>query len=108
MSVAENMPLAEAKHHLSEVVDRLEREHGRVVITKNGRPAAVVLSVDDLESIEETLQVLGDAEVLANLHDALTGDRPAALIDRVAPPAVRIAAPVVSRGHLRLVTNQTN
>ena len=41
------------KNRLSEVVDRLEREHGRVVITKHGRPA-VMLSLEDLESLEET------------------------------------------------------
>jgi antitoxin YefM len=66
------MPLAEVKNRLSEVVDQLEREHGRVVITKHGRPAAVVLSVDDLESLEETLDVMGNATVLADLREALT------------------------------------
>ena len=49
MTPAEHVPLAEVKNRLSEVVDRLEHEHGRVVITKHGRPAAVILSLDDLE-----------------------------------------------------------
>ena len=39
------MALKDVKDHLSEVVDQVEREHDRVVITKHGRPAAVVLSV---------------------------------------------------------------
>lgn len=56
----EHMPLADVKNRLSEVVDRLEREHGRVVITKHGRPAAVVLSIADLEGLEETLEILSD------------------------------------------------
>src|SRR5512140_2562477 len=47
MTVGDQMPLAEVKRRLSEVVDRLEREHGRVVITKHGHPAAVVISVED-------------------------------------------------------------
>ncbi|MGQ0623984.1 MAG: type II toxin-antitoxin system Phd/YefM family antitoxin [Sporichthyaceae bacterium] len=59
-SSAEHMPLAEVKNRLSEVVDRLEREHGRVVITKHGRPAAVVLSIADLDGLEETLEILSD------------------------------------------------
>ena len=42
------MALKDVKNRLSEVVDRVEREHDRVVITKHGRPAAVVVSVDDL------------------------------------------------------------
>jgi prevent-host-death family protein len=70
--LTEQMPLADVKNRLSEVVDRLEREHGRVVITKHGRPAAVVLSIDDLESLEETLHVMGNAAVLADLREALT------------------------------------
>jgi antitoxin YefM len=52
------------------VVDRLEREHGRVVITKHGRPAAVMLSPEDLESLEETLAILSDPELMAELRQA--------------------------------------
>ena len=53
------MALRDVKNHLSEVVDQVEREHDRVVITKHGRPAAVVVSVDDLASLEETLDIAG-------------------------------------------------
>ena len=70
MSAAEHVPLAEVKNRLSEVVDRLEREHGRVAITKHGRPAAVMLSLEDLESLEETLAILSDPELLAALREA--------------------------------------
>jgi antitoxin YefM len=71
MSTSEQMPLADVKNRLSEVVERLEREHGRVVITKHGRPAAVVVSVEDLESLEETLDVLGDHGLVAKIHKAM-------------------------------------
>ncbi|HKA02997.1 MAG TPA: type II toxin-antitoxin system Phd/YefM family antitoxin [Acidimicrobiales bacterium] len=70
MSTAEQLPLAEVKNRLSEVVDRVEREHDRVVITKHGRPAAVVLSVDDLESLEESLEILSDATLVAEVREA--------------------------------------
>jgi antitoxin YefM len=72
MSVSEQMPLADVKNRLSEVVDRLEREHGRVVITKHGHPAAVVMSVEDLESLEETLDIMDSAALLADIRDSLT------------------------------------
>jgi prevent-host-death family protein len=62
------LSLADAKNRLSEVVDRLEREHGRVVITKHGRPAAVMLSVEDLESLEETLEILSDAALMRSIR----------------------------------------
>ena len=71
MSVSEQMPLADVKNRLSEVVDRLEREHGRVVITKHGHLAAVVMSVDDLESLEETLDVMDNAALLADIRESL-------------------------------------
>jgi prevent-host-death family protein len=72
MIPAEHVPLAEVKNRLSEVVDRLEREHGRVVITRHGHPAAVMLSLEDLESLEETLAVLSDPELMAAIREADT------------------------------------
>ncbi len=72
MSFAEQLPLADVKNRLSEVVERLEREHGRVVITKHGRPAAVVVSVEDLESLEETLEVLGDHTLVGKIQKAMS------------------------------------
>ena len=72
MSVSEQMSLADVKIRLSEVVDRLEREHGRVIITKHGHPAAVVISVEDLESLEETLDIMGSAALLADIRESLT------------------------------------
>ena len=65
------MPLADVKNRLSEVVDRLEREHGRVVITKHGHPAAVVMSVEDLESLEETLDIMDSPGLLADIRESL-------------------------------------
>src|ERR1019366_5842605 len=80
MSVSEQMPLADVKNRLSEVVDRLEREHGRGEGAKHGHPAAVVISVEDLESLEETLDVMGSAALLDDIREALaelsTADAP--------------------------------
>jgi len=71
MTVGEQMPLADVKNRLSEVVDCLEREHGRVVITKHGHPAAVVISVQDLDSLEETLDVMDSQALLADIREAM-------------------------------------
>ena len=70
MAISDQVSLAQAKAHLSELVEDVETEHRRVVITKHGRPSAVVLSVEDLEALEETLDLLSDAEALADLHEA--------------------------------------
>ncbi len=93
MTPAEHVSIADAKDHLSEVVDRLEREHGRVVITKHGRPAVVMLSLEDLESLEETLDILSNPGLVAEIHEAqaevaagrtrrLTKDEAQSLINR--------------------------
>jgi len=71
MAMMDQMPLAEVKNRLSEVVDEVEREHARVVITKHGRPAAVVMSAADLESLEETLDIMGNAKLLADIKGAV-------------------------------------
>jgi prevent-host-death family protein len=64
------LPLAEVKKRLSEMVDRVEHHHERVVVTRRGRPAAVLLSPDDLESIEETLDVLSTLGALEEIQKA--------------------------------------
>jgi prevent-host-death family protein len=52
------VPLGEAKDHLSEYVSEVARTRDRVTITRHGRPVAVLISVDDMERIEETLDIL--------------------------------------------------
>ena len=62
--------LRNVKDRFSEFVDRVDREHERVVVTRNGRPAAVLISPDDLESLEETLELLSDQSAIKELVEA--------------------------------------
>jgi antitoxin YefM len=62
------LPLAEIKKRLSEIVDRVSTRHERVVLTRNGRPEAVILSPDDLESLEETLEILSQPRALEDIR----------------------------------------
>ena len=64
------MPLAEVKNRSSEVVDRLEREHGLVVITKHRRPVGAVLTVEDLENFEEALNVMANPKLMRHVRQA--------------------------------------
>ena len=52
------------------MVDRLEREHGRVVITQARPPGGGHAQPEDLESLEETLAILSDPELMAELRQA--------------------------------------
>src|SRR4051794_23222954 len=62
------LPLAEIKKRLSEIVDGVERRHDRVILTRNGRPAAVILSPEDLEALEETLDILSDPKAMREIR----------------------------------------
>ena len=70
MTMSEVSSLAEAKAHLSELVARVGDQHERITVTVHGRPAAVLLAVDDLESLEETIAVLSDPTALRALGQA--------------------------------------
>jgi antitoxin YefM len=63
-------PLRTVRDHLSEFVDRVEHQHERIVLTRNGHAAAVLISPEDLAQLEETIDVLGDPEALADIREA--------------------------------------
>jgi prevent-host-death family protein len=63
--------LSEAKAKLSSLLDSVERYDEEVVITRNGRAAAVLVSPDDLESWKETSTVRADTELVAEIRRGL-------------------------------------
>ncbi|MCZ7589662.1 MAG: type II toxin-antitoxin system Phd/YefM family antitoxin [Gaiella sp.] len=68
--MSETLPLAKIKAKLSEIVDLVEEQHERVTLTRNGRPAAVIMSPEDLEALEDTLDLLSDPEALREIERA--------------------------------------
>jgi antitoxin YefM len=64
------MSLAEAKAHLSEVVNRVSTQHERVTVTVHGRASAVLLAPEDLERLEETIAVLADSGLLRQMAES--------------------------------------
>jgi len=65
------VPLSEAKARLSELARRVRQQHERIALTRNGEAEAVLLSVDDLEGLEMTLEILGDTEAAARISESL-------------------------------------
>jgi len=70
IQVMTTIPLADAKARLSAVLDEVRNTHERVVITRNGRPEAVIMSVSDLEALEETLDLLSTPGALDEIRAA--------------------------------------
>jgi len=66
--MSEVLPFAEVKAHRSELADRVEIEHDRIMVTRNGRPSFVLLSPDDLESLEESLDLVRDDDLMKSLR----------------------------------------
>jgi antitoxin YefM len=62
--------LATVKAHFSQVIDEVAGTHERVVVTKNGSPVAVILAVEDYESLMETVEILSDPKAVAEIRDA--------------------------------------
>ena len=68
--MSHTMPLAEVKAKFSEMIDRVEAQHDRITVTRNGRPAAVLMSTDDLASLEDTLDLLSNPNAITELKRA--------------------------------------
>lgn len=70
MTMSTTLPLADVKARFSSLVDLVAREQERVVVTRHGKPAAVLMSPEDLESLEETLAVMSDPDLLASIRES--------------------------------------
>jgi antitoxin YefM len=64
------LPLGEVKAHLSELVGRVHDHHERVTVTVHGRPSAVLVAIEDLERLEETIAILSDPATMRRLADS--------------------------------------
>jgi antitoxin YefM len=63
-----SLSLADAKAHFSQLVARVSGQHERVYVTVHGKPSAVLVATEDLEALEETIEILADADTMRRLH----------------------------------------
>lgn len=66
----DTIPLSDAKARLSEIAEDVDRTHQRVQITKNGRSYVVLISAEDLDSMEATLELLSDPAAMERVRQA--------------------------------------
>ena len=71
MSIDEHIPVSTAKSQLLNILRRVEEQHAKVVITKNGAPKAVLLSCRDFEGLRETIDLLADPAMLQGIRKGL-------------------------------------
>ena len=66
------MSLSEAKMKLSRLVEIVRDTDEEVMITKNGRPAAIIVSPDEFDSWRETIAIRSDAELMKEVKEGLS------------------------------------
>lgn len=67
--VSKTVPVRELRSELSQVIDQVADLREHVVITRRGRPAAVLVPVDEYEALEETAEILSDPDTLAAIEE---------------------------------------
>jgi prevent-host-death family protein len=71
MYMSRSMALAHVREDLSGIIDEVATTHERVVVTRYGEAAAVLVSVDDLAALEETLEILADSALVSSIQRSL-------------------------------------
>ncbi|MGB6164675.1 MAG: type II toxin-antitoxin system Phd/YefM family antitoxin [Pseudonocardiaceae bacterium] len=66
------LPLSDVKARLSELGRRVSEQHERITVTRNGEAQFVLVSIDDLEGLEITLEVLSDEAAVGRITESLT------------------------------------
>jgi len=66
------LSLSEAKIKLSELIEQVYSTDEEIVITKNGRPAAILISPDDYEGWKETIAIKSDPDLMKEIKRGLS------------------------------------
>lgn len=64
------MTVTDAKARLSELVAAVANTHDHIEITRNGEPAAVLISTEELDSLRETIAILSDPDAVAQIRES--------------------------------------
>ena len=67
----ETLSLSEAKMKLSELIEKVQSTDAEFVITKNGRPAAVLVSPDEFEGWRETISIKADGDLMSEIKKGI-------------------------------------
>ena len=66
--MAKTLPISEVKTRLPELVSGIEEREEEIVVTRNGKPAAVLVNYDEYERLKDSLEVLSDADLMKQIR----------------------------------------
>jgi antitoxin YefM len=69
--MAKTVPVREFRNHLSSLLSDVADRRDHVLVTRNGKPAAALVPVDEYDALEETAEILSDSETLAAIEAGL-------------------------------------
>ena len=69
------LSVSDARANLYDMMDEVQKYHRRFIITHHGKPQAVLISIEDLESLEETIEILSNKKLMADIHQSEKGIR---------------------------------
>jgi prevent-host-death family protein len=76
----ENIPIVQARAMLSQLPEKLSAENLAVALTRHGKPVLAVMPWELFESIMETMEIMGDADMMAALRESIEDVREGNLV----------------------------
>jgi antitoxin YefM len=70
--MAKTLSLSEVKTRLPELVAGVQEREEEIIVTKNGRPAAILMNIDEYTRLKETLDVLSDPALMSQIAESTT------------------------------------
>lgn len=72
LRVAKTIPVRDFRSNLAQVLSDVADRRDHIVVTRNGRPAAALVPIDEYEALEETAEILSDPDTLTALQAGLS------------------------------------
>ncbi len=66
-----DIPITEARHELTSLPERFAKEPGAVAVTRRGKPVLAIMPWELYESLVETLEIMGDRDLMASLRKSI-------------------------------------
>lgn len=70
MSVKNIISITEARNNIFKITDQIQKDGARFILTENGRPKAVIMSVEEFDSWQETVEIMSNPELMKEIESA--------------------------------------
>lgn len=71
LAMSKTVPVREFRSNLADLLDEVADRREHVTVTRHGRPAAVLVPIDEYQALEETAEILSDDDTLAAIRNGL-------------------------------------